>query len=197
MKKRTAYIFFVLLVITGILHTWFFNRTRASHGYMDLFIGVYFVVGFLTFFILSIVFYPKKKFVILSVSTFVLCISLNILLKQDFVKGKPILSVQLFHASDSIPEIIQNTDLSFKLDFKKNGQCVLHKRFVDYSYSYPYDYYISNDTITIDEDVVTDSDSALTTRYVIDRAKKIIIPVEKDRNKLPCLNITYDKLEQY
>lgn len=123
-------------------------------------------------------------------------IALNILLMQDFMKSKTVLSVKLINVRDSFPQGEYKRDLTLELDFKKNSRCILQEGHLDFSYSYPYDYFMSNDTITIDEEIVIDSDNALTTKYVIDRKNKIIIPVEKDRNKLPCLQITYDNLSQ-
>lgn len=196
MKKRIAYIFLILLVITGILYTWDFNKTRTSHGFLDVLLGIFYGISSLSFFVLGIVYQPMKKFVILSVSTIIIFFTLNILLKQDFMKSRTILSVRIHHVSDSIPDGKFYGDLTFILDFKKNNRCVLNEEHWDFSYSYPYDYFISNDTINIDKEIIIDSDSALTTKYILDRENKIITPVEKNKNKLPCLEITYDDLEK-
>ena len=155
----------------------------------DYTIFLFYVSLYLSWFILSIVFYTRLKHVLILTSVFIFFIALNILLKQDFMKSKTVLFVEVFHVSDSIPNSKFTHDLRFYIDFKENNKCIVQKGFVDFSYFYPYDYSVSNDTISITGDIIEESDSVLTTKYLLDKKDQMIRPITISSNKIPCLKI--------
>ena len=193
--KGIKKILFILLLISGLIITYLWNRQTGNYS---LFYGYSFVVGLIIYiivlFILVVIDFikywkTKNGFNFSAIIITLIFICLNLTLSSSFIRGKTVMEGMItnylfdnYECSNQIKHLKYPDNHTFivSIDFKDNQKCIISlAKSSNSGLRKSFSYHLDNDTLTFDGNNVQYTDSIMTKRYLINYKSKICLPLDK------------------